>query len=84
MRSLYEQYRPSCWEEMAGQDKLVRGLSVLRRRGLVGRVFWLAGDSGTGKTTVARLIAAEKLKPTNYESPRRNGVFAEMDALRGA
>jgi replication-associated recombination protein RarA len=59
MRSLYEQYRPSCWEEMVGQDKLVRGLSVLRRRGLVGRVFWLAGDSGTGKTTVARLIAAE-------------------------
>ena len=52
MISLYEQYRPSCWEEVAGQDKLVRGLSVLRRRGLVGRVFWLAGDSGTGKTTV--------------------------------
>jgi replication-associated recombination protein RarA len=27
--------------------------------GLLGQVFWLAGPSGTGKTTIARLIAAE-------------------------
>ncbi len=59
MKSLYEQYRPSAWEQLVGQDNLAKRLTVLRRRGLVGRVFWITGDSGTGKTTVARLIAAD-------------------------
>ena len=59
MKSLYEQYRPSTWEQLVGQDALAMRLTVLRRRGLVGRVFWITGDSGTGKTTVARLIAAD-------------------------
>ena len=59
MKALYEQFRPATWDDLVGQDKLVQRLSILRRRGLVGRVFWVTGDSGTGKTTVARLIAAE-------------------------
>ncbi|NLF73748.1 MAG: AAA family ATPase [Candidatus Anammoximicrobium sp.] len=59
MKSLYEQFRPRTWDELVGQDKLTAKMSVLRRRGLVGRVFWVTGDSGTGKTTVARLVASE-------------------------
>lgn len=59
MKSLYEQFRPNTWDDLVGQDKLVKQLSILRRRGLVGRVFWITGDSGTGKTTVARLVANE-------------------------
>ena len=59
MKTLYAQFRPTTWDELAGQDKLVNRMGVLRRRGLVGRVFWLTGDSGTGKTTVARLVATE-------------------------
>ena len=42
-----------------GQDKALRRLEVLRRRGLAGRAYWISGQSGTGKTTIARLIAAE-------------------------
>jgi len=59
MKPLFEQYRPSDWDSLVGQDKLRKRIEVLRRRGLIGRVFWITGDSGTGKTTVARLIAAE-------------------------
>lgn len=59
MKALYEQYRPATWEALVGQDKLRQRVDVLRRRGLVGRVFWVTGDSGTGKSTAARLIAAE-------------------------
>lgn len=59
MKSLYEQYRPRTWDDLVGQDKLIAKMSVLRRRGLVGRVFWVTGDSGTGKSTAARLIASE-------------------------
>lgn len=59
MKSLYEQFRPRTWDELVGQDKLIAKIAVLRRRGLVGRVFWVTGDSGTGKSTAARLIASE-------------------------
>ena len=59
MKCLYEQFRPRTWDELVGQDKLIAKMAVLRRRGLAGRVFWITGDSGTGKSTVARLIASE-------------------------
>ncbi|HEY2785487.1 MAG TPA: AAA family ATPase [Fimbriiglobus sp.] len=44
---------------MIGQDKIVQRVLALAKRGLAGRAFWLSGGSGTGKTTIARLIAAE-------------------------
>ena len=56
---MHEQHRPKDWSEVTGQNKVIAKLDVLRRRGLGGRAYWLAGQSGTGKTTIARLIAAE-------------------------
>lgn len=59
MQPLYEQYRPRKWSEVIGQEKVLAKLDRLRTRGLAGRAFWLSGQSGTGKTSVARLIADE-------------------------
>src|SRR5215831_12912415 len=56
---LTEQYRPKQWSEVVGQDKLVSRIQALAKRGLAGRAYWLSGQSGTGKTTIARLLAAE-------------------------
>jgi DNA polymerase III gamma/tau subunit len=56
---LTERYRPQTWDDVTGQDKTVTRLRTLSRRGLGGRAYWLSGQSGTGKTTLARLIAAE-------------------------
>ena len=57
---LTEQYRPRVWEDVVGQDKIVNRIQALAKRsGLSGRAYWLSGASGTGKTTIARLIAAE-------------------------
>ena len=56
---LAEKYRPKTWADVVGQDKVVRQVEALKSRGLTGRAFWLSGQSGTGKTTIARLIAAE-------------------------
>lgn len=60
---LFEQYRPKSFDEVVGQDKVIGKIAALRRRGLSGRVFWIAGSSGTGKTTIARLIAKEVADP---------------------
>jgi DNA polymerase III gamma/tau subunit len=56
---LTEQYRPRAWSDVVGQDKIVNRVQALAKRGLTGRAYWLSGQSGTGKTTIARLIAAE-------------------------
>ena len=57
---LVERYRPATWAEVIGQERVVGRVCQLAQRGaLAGRAYWLSGQSGTGKTTVARLLAAE-------------------------
>jgi replication-associated recombination protein RarA len=58
-QSLYEAYRPKTWSDVVGQSKTLRRIDHLRKRGLAGRAYWITGASGSGKTTIARLLAAE-------------------------
>ena len=67
MKPLYEAYRPTTWSDVVGQDKIVAKLRALMRRGLGGRAFWISGQSGTGKTTIGRLIAAEVASPVSMD-----------------
>lgn len=59
MKYLYEQYRPASWSEVIGQDKAVKRIRFVAKRGVGGRAWWIAGQTGTGKTTIARILAAE-------------------------
>lgn len=45
---LCEEYRPRQWCDVLGQDKIIRRIDVLRRRGLGGRAYWISGSTGTG------------------------------------
>ena len=57
---LFEKYRPASWEQVIGQDKTVSALATIKTKyGLAGKAYFISGQSGTGKTTIARLIAAE-------------------------
>lgn len=56
---LHEQYRPRSWSEVVGQDKALARIAKLRQRGIGGRAFWVNGQSGTGKSSICRLLAAE-------------------------
>lgn len=52
---LTEKYRPKSFDEVIGQDRAIKSLKRLDT--LSGRAYWIAGPSGTGKTTIARIIA---------------------------
>ena len=56
---LHEQYRPRTWDDVAGQNEAVAAIKRVLARGWGGRAWWITGASGTGKTTLAKLIAAE-------------------------
>lgn len=83
--NLHEKHRPRDWSAVVGQERALETLETLRTRGgLAGRGYWLTGQSGTGKTTIARLIAAEVAEPwaiTDWDTPRQI-TAADLDAIR--
>jgi DNA polymerase-3 subunit gamma/tau len=57
MSSLYRQYRPSRFAEIIGQDHVRSSLLQALANNQVHHAYLLAGPRGTGKTTIARLLA---------------------------
>ncbi len=70
MLPLFEQYRPKRIEDVVGQDEAVKTLQFIAKRGFVGRVFWITGKSGTGKTTLARIMSDQFRNVTLVAFPR--------------
>lgn len=64
-RVLARKYRPQNFDELIGQDALVRTLKNAIETGRVAHAFMLTGVRGVGKTTTARIIA----KALNYKGP---------------
>lgn len=56
-RVLARKYRPSTFDELIGQDALVRTLTNAIASGRLAHAFMLTGVRGIGKTTTARIIA---------------------------
>ncbi len=56
-RVLARKYRPQTFDELVGQDALVRTLSNAIQGGRLAHAFLLTGVRGVGKTTTARIIA---------------------------
>lgn len=55
--ALYRKYRPKGWDAVVGQDHVVQTLTNSIKADRVGHAYLFAGPRGTGKTTVARLLA---------------------------
>ena len=64
-RVLARKYRPRNFDELIGQDALVRTLKNAISSGRIAHAFMLTGVRGIGKTTTARIIA----KALNYKGP---------------
>jgi len=57
--ALYRKYRPENFDEVIGQDHIVKAISGSLEAGKVAHAYLLCGPRGIGKTTVARIIAKE-------------------------
>lgn len=55
--ALYRSYRPQTFQAVVGQEHVTHTLQNAIRQGRVGHAYLFAGPRGTGKTTVARLLA---------------------------
>jgi DNA polymerase III subunit gamma/tau len=56
-QALYRKYRPKEWDEVLGQDHIVTTLKNAISADRVAHAYLFAGSRGTGKTTLARLLA---------------------------
>src|SRR6267378_1066776 len=64
-RVLARKYRPSSFEDLIGQDAVVRTVSNAFESGRIPQAWILTGVRGVGKTTTARILA----RALNYELP---------------
>jgi DNA polymerase III subunit gamma/tau len=55
--ALYRKYRPQDFDEVVGQDAVVRTLRNAIETGQVRQAYLFAGPRGTGKTSLARILA---------------------------
>ncbi|WP_315763892.1 MULTISPECIES: DNA polymerase III subunit gamma/tau [unclassified Bradyrhizobium] len=64
-RVLARKYRPSSFEDLIGQEAVVRTVSNAFETGRIPQAWILTGVRGVGKTTTARILA----RALNYELP---------------
>ena len=57
MTALYRKYRPQSFDEVVGQEPVVRTLKNAISAGNVRQAYLFAGPRGTGKTSLARILA---------------------------
>ncbi|MFN3593046.1 MAG: AAA family ATPase, partial [Thermaurantiacus sp.] len=56
-QALYREFRPQTFQDVVGQQHITRTLRNALKQKRLHHAYLLSGPRGTGKTTVARLIA---------------------------
>lgn len=81
MIPLHERQRPQEFDDVIGQDRAIERIRTVGDPG--GQTFWISGSSGTGKTTLARIIAgqvADSFYTVEYDSADQFKQ-AELDSM---
>jgi DNA polymerase-3 subunit gamma/tau len=71
---LARKYRPRTFEDLIGQEAMVRTLANAFSTGRIAHAFMLTGVRGVGKTTTARLLA----RALNYETDTVHGPSVDL------
>jgi len=75
MKDFATQYRPSNWDEIVGQDVLVKTLQTQIDSNNVAHAYLFCGPRGTGKTTTAKVFArALNAQVIEIDAASHNGV----------
>ena len=73
---IYRKYRPQNFSDVVGQEHIVRTLTNALKMGRVAHAYLFTGPRGTGKTTVARLLAKAVnclSRPSGVEKEKKKG-----------
>lgn len=76
--ALYRKFRPTTFEEVRGQDHIVTTLKNQIQAGRIGHAYLFCGTRGTGKTTIAKILA----RAVNCENPKDGSPCNECAACR--
>ena len=77
-QALYRKFRPRTFEEVRGQDHIVSTLRNQLRTGRIGHAYLFSGTRGTGKTSIAKILA----RSVNCENPADGSPCNECPACR--
>lgn len=81
-KELYRRYRPTTLQEIVGQKDALKVLTDMGKRGVMPHALLFSGPSGTGKTTMARIIA-RKLKCYDHDFAEINAASSRgIDSIR--
>lgn len=76
--SLYRKFRPATFDDVKGQDHIVKTLKNQMNSGRLGHAYLFCGTRGTGKTSVAKILA----KAVNCEHPVDGSPCNECNTCR--
>lgn len=81
----HTKYRPQCLSDVRGQDHVVDSLNKVIRSKTPGHAYLFTGPAGTGKTTLARILAAyfkcDMSNVTEVDAATNSGVDAMRDVM---